>query len=265
MGMRQSMIVDIGDMPVRLSTADAGLLAMLELRYAGFVSGAASAVFDFDVSVVPQGSFDVEADLSVRSENGCWQIDRGDFHAEWDPRTRQGSIRQTRNPYAADSVLRIIHTLLLSDEGGFLLHAASAIRNGRAFLFTGRSGAGKTTIARLAPPDATLLTDEISYIRRTDGGFVAFGTPFAGELGTSGERVSAPIAAIYQLDQAPHNAITPLDPAQAVSALLQNVLFFTEDPDRTRQVFHAACNCAAAVPVQRLSFVPDTRVWDLIS
>jgi ABC-type iron transport system FetAB ATPase subunit len=72
-------------------------------------------------------------------------------------------------------VLRILHTLLLAAEGGFLVHAASAVRNGRAFLFAGLSGAGKTTIAGLAPPDATLLTDEISYVRKLDDHYYAFG------------------------------------------------------------------------------------------
>ncbi len=94
---------------------------------------------------------------------------RGDFRAHWDPSAGRGHIRQSANPYSIDSVLRIVHTLILAREGGFLLHSAGAIRNGRAFLFSGVSGAGKTTISRLAPPDVTLLTDEVSYIRRNEG------------------------------------------------------------------------------------------------
>jgi hypothetical protein len=46
----------------------------------------------------------------------------------------------------------------------------------------GSPGQGKTTISRLAPPDATLLTDEISYLRREGDGYIAYGTPLAGEL-----------------------------------------------------------------------------------
>jgi len=48
------------------------------------------------------------------------------------------------------------------------------ISDGQAFLFSGVSGAGKTTMTRLAPPDVTLLTDEISYLRPNAGGYAAF-------------------------------------------------------------------------------------------
>ncbi len=81
----------------------------------------------------------------------------------------EARVRQNANPYSLDSVLRILHSLILAERGGFLLHAASAICDGRAYLFSGVSGAGKTTMTRLAPADITLLTDEISYLRPSAG------------------------------------------------------------------------------------------------
>ena len=232
-----------------------------------------------------------DQDLSVRLEAGRWVMERGDFRAEWDPQCNRGWVRQSANPYAIDGVLRILHSLILAREGGFLVHAASAVRNGRAFVFAGVSGAGKTTLARLAPPDVTLLTDEISYVRDTGYGtrdtgtgsvpnhesgvrsrksegrsprsrpspesksqitnfksqitnrqspignqqskienlaspespipspvsrvpaFQAFGTPFAGELARIGQKVRAPLAALFLLKQGPENRIEPLSEA----------------------------------------------------
>ena len=130
-------------------------------------------------------------------------IERGDFHARWDPRTGRGRVRQNANPYSLDSVLRIVHSLILAERGGFLLHSASAICEGRAYLFSGVSGAGKTTMTRLAPADVTLLTDEISYVRPSGGGYAAFGTPFAGELAKAGENCAAPVSALFFLEQGP--------------------------------------------------------------
>ena len=116
------------------------------------------------------------ADLEVSRNQNVWKISRSDFWAEWDTQSRRGLVRQSPNPYSIDTVLRILHSLVLTEEGGFLVHAASAIRNGRAFLFSGVSGAGKTTISRLAPPDVTVLTDEISYVRKC-GGFTGPSEP----------------------------------------------------------------------------------------
>ena len=136
--------------------------------------------------------------------------------------------------------------------------------NGRAFLFSGVSGAGKTTIASLAPQDAKLLTDEISYVRKTTEGYTACGTPFTGELARVGENCSAPVKAVFLLAQGPVNRIDPVSTVEATRCLLRNTLFFAKDPDLVKLVFRTACEFVDKVPVQRLTFVPDSRVWDLI-
>jgi hypothetical protein len=235
----------------------------LENRYEGFVGKSECADYEFDVELTPPGSVGAAEDVRVFRQSGIWSLERGDFRAQWDPASSSGSIRQSANPYSIDSVLRIVHTLLLSRQGGFLVHAA--VRNGRAFLFAGPSGAGKTTLSRLAPPDAVLLTDEISYVRRVEGDYVAFGTPFAGELAKIGENVRAPIAAMYLLAKGPENRIEPVGKAQAGYSLLTNILFFAEDAELVSLVFQSACEFVTRVPVYRLTFVPDARMWEMIS
>jgi hypothetical protein len=278
--------------------------------------------FQLDVELVPPGMVSDAEDARVRLEGGRWVMERGDFRAEWDPERRQGWVRQSSNPYSIDSVLRILHSLILAREGGFLVHAASAIRNGRAFLFAGVSGAGKTTISRLAPPDVVLLTDEISYVRQVRSresevrgqksevrsqnedrqnatlssttftssptpdawnltpasdtsslthdtrnltpAFVAFGTPFAGELARIGENLRAPVAALYLLTQGAGNRIEAVSKAEAARALLQNILFFAQDEELVRLVSQSAFDFVSCVPVCRLVFAPDSRVWELI-
>ena len=262
---RHELVIEIGKIPVRVRTANLAFLQMLENRYAGFVGAGRSAAYEFEVDLEPLDEARVEDDLSVLRRSGRWSLERGDFRAEWDPASNRGSIRQSANPYSIDSVLRIVHTLELAREGSFLVHAASAVRNGRAFLFAGVSGAGKTTISRLAPKDAVLLTDEVSYVRRHEDGYCAFGTPFAGELAKSGENINAPIAALYLLAKGPENRIEPVGPAEASRALLESILFFARDPELVKSVFQAACEFICRVPVYRLTFVPDAGVWEMIA
>jgi hypothetical protein len=236
-----ALTLDIGGIPILVRTDSADFAHMLEDRYGEFVTaGTPQALVELDIELVKEPGLGVrdtghgardtglgsrdsgfglrtsspqspahdldeyDQDLSVRLEQGRWVMERGDFRAEWDPQGQRGWVRQTANPYAIDGVLRILHSLILAREGGFLVHAASAVRNGRAFVFAGVSGAGKTTLARLAPPDVTLLTDEISYVRDTGDGTrdTRHGTRETGDVagimgkasGDKGERGESQIA-----------------------------------------------------------------------
>jgi len=266
----QEVIIEIGGMPVQVRSESPEFLRMLEDRYAGFLNPEADPIFEFDIELVAPRRITEEDDVAVRFESGRWLIERGDLRAEWEPVSRCGRILQSPNPYSLDAVLRIIHSLVLARQGGLLVHAASAVCSGKAYLFAGVSGAGKTTISRLAPADATLLTDEISYLRVDDGGgrgrgYLAYGTPFAGELAKIGENVQAPLAAVYFLQKGSENTIEPVKSSEAARMLLENVLFFAHDPELVGLVFESACKLVSCVPVYRLTFVPDESVWELIA
>lgn len=267
--------IEIGGMAIALRTDDPGFRRLLEGRYAGFIKPTPHPHFEFDIDLFDPDLRDIDRielsalmqadeDVQVRVQDGEWFLQRGDFRARWDARGGRGRIRQSRNPYAIDSVLRIVHTLILAKQGGFLVHAASVIRGGRAFLFAGVSGAGKTTISRFAPADATLLTDEISYVRREGDVYRACGTPFAGELAKLGENQSAPLGTLFLLEKGPENRIEKIATSEAVRSLLRNILFFAEDTELVNLVFRSACEFVEQVPVRRLTFVPDERVWDMI-
>ena len=259
-----SVVIEIGDIPVRIVTEDADFLEILQDRYAGFVSNAQQAEIELEVELIQPQPTDPDADVEVLFDEEIWALRRGDFRAEWNPETRRGWVQQTANPFSIDAVLRIVHSLALASQGGFLLHSASAIRNQKAFLFAGVSGAGKTTISRLAPLDVTLLTDEISYVRRCDTGYIGYGTPFTGELAKLGENVSAPISALYLLTQGNENRIDPIPPADATRSIMANLLFFAKDEELVQRVFHSVFEFVSCVPVARLTFMPDSRVWELI-
>lgn len=206
------LTIDIGDVPVLVQTDNPVFAHMLADRYGEFVAAdAPHAVIELEIQLVKEAGLGVAASgdetwdtglkedddadpgVSVRVEGGRWVMERGDFRAEWDPPCHRGWVRQSANPYALDGVLRILHSLILAREGGFLVHAASAVRNGQAFVFAGVSGAGKTTLSRLAPPGVTLLSDEISYIRDTGYGTPDTGTESAPGFGPRAWTSNSPI------------------------------------------------------------------------
>jgi hypothetical protein len=261
----ETVSIEIGGIAIALRTQDPSFHRLIENRYTGFVGESPKSQLEFDIDLCELSDSSPDDDLEVKIDAGEWLLKRGDFRARWNPETSRGQIRQSCSPYAIDCVLRIVHTLILAGQGGFLVHAASAIRGGKAFLFSGLSGAGKTTISRLAPPDATLLTDEISYVRREGNRYMAYGTPFAGELARVGENQCAPVSAVFLLEKGLQNRIEPVGPSEVMRRLLRNILFFADDPELVKLVFQSACEFASLVPIHRLTFVPDQRVWEIIS
>ena len=267
---RPCVTVEIGGIPIALHPSDPQFCDLLQSRYETFATRDSSAepVCRFEIHLATEGR---ESDENVRvtrevtSSGLHWNFRRGDFDAIWNPRTGRGRITQCPNPYSIDTVLRITHSLVLAQQGGFLLHAASAIRNNRAFLFAGVSGVGKTTMSRLAPADATVLTDEISYVRVTpEKDYIAYGTPFAGELARVGANTSAPLEALYLLVQGPENRIVPIPKIEAARAIMRHVLFFAEEQDLVAKVFDSVLEFVSRVHVAQLILTPDARAWEII-
>jgi hypothetical protein len=264
-----AVTVNIGGVPIVFVSDNPHFHADIVERYPGFVRtadpGAGQVpLVRFEVEILPDGELSADEDVRVWKELDRWSGRRGDFRAQFDLERGRGTIQQELNPYALNSILRIVHSIYLVQQGGFLLHAASAVRNGCAFVFSGLSGAGKTTISRCAPEDAVLLTDEISFVRPQGLRYHAWGTPFAGDLGRAGANVNAPITTLFFLEKGAANFVENIDKAQALRLLLRNILFFCEDAEMIGKAFAAACAFIDRVPVRRLTFVPGVEVWNFL-
>jgi len=168
-----------------------------------------------------------------------------------------------RNQYALDSLLRVLLSWKLLGRRGFLLHAATVVRNGKAYIFTGRSGAGKSTVASLSP-EGSVLTDEISLLRREDGVWRAYGTPFWGEFRAAGSNSSAPVAGIFRLLQAAENQVEILRPVAILRALLPNVLFFSAETEANRRLLEILSQAATEIAGYNLAFRPNATFWEVL-
>jgi hypothetical protein len=171
-------------------------------------------------------------------------------------------VSSVRNEYALDSVLRVLLTRLLLPSPGFLLHAATVVQDGKAYVFMGRSGAGKSTVASLSPR-GSVLTDEISLLRRIEGTWYAHGTPFWGEFRAAGQNRRVPLERVFALVQAGSNRTAPLAARQALAGLLGNTLFFSEDRAEREQLLRAQVSLIGSVPVERLEFRRDETFWEV--
>lgn len=135
---------------------------------------------------------------------------------------------------AFENVFRVIVAYRLLAQGGMILHSAGLAQNDKAWLFMGRSDAGKSTIAKLGEnAGLTILSDDMNAIILRDGRYLTEQLPFAGEHGqTALTKGKFPVQAVYYLQKSQHNALEETPTAQRLAELMVCSPFINVDPYR---------------------------------
>jgi energy-coupling factor transporter ATP-binding protein EcfA2 len=136
--------------------------------------------------------------------------------------------------------------MLLARSGGLLVHAYGVVLEGKGLVFFGRSGAGKSTVARALPEDG-VLSDELVALRRESEGVRLCSTPFFGDLVLDRRRREAPLHAALSLVQAPVTSVQPLTEAEAMSRLVACVALPVGDPSLEAEAFRVAADLVPAI------------------
>lgn len=249
--------ISIGNIPLRLNISDDTLYQKAFERYSAFLAQASDAL---PIFLNRGNDLDRSPDIIAHKESR--------FACTWESSSLRlqdtsAYFDGVRHEFALDSLIRILLSALLSPEKGFLLHAATILRDGHAYVFTGRSGAGKSTVASLSPV-GSVLTDEISLLRFVDGAWHAFGTPFWGEFRADGANIHAPIAGLYFLQQSPHDRREAICSREALLGMLPNVLFFSRERQLTESLLRSLDEFLASVQSYKLFFRKDASFWNVV-
>ena len=250
-GPRQQFDLCIGCLPFRLQMHDERLFDAASERYSAFTDLQGADPLPIALNE-PAGPQQAQTDFGYDFEGAALRASSHGIH-----------FHGVRNEYALDSLLRVLLSWKLLGHHGFLLHAATVVRHGKAYVFTGRSGAGKSTVASLSQ-EGSVLTDEISLLRRENGGWRAYGTPFWGEFRAAGSNTSASVAGIFRLLQAPENRVTPIRPVTLLRCLLPNVLFFSTEEQANRDLLEILTRAVKEIPGYNLEFRKNATFWEVL-
>jgi len=186
-----------------------------------------------------------------------------------------------RFPGVFENFLRVLVAYRLLELGGTVLHSAGVVRDGAAFLFLGRSGAGKTTAARLSlARGAEVLSDDLNALaiggawggasggaRSGAGVVVVLKLPFTGDLGERRAlRPPVPLGGLLRLAQDSADALAPLSRAETLACLLACAPFVNVDPHRRERLEQVllALAAAAAPRAFTLRFSLSGGFWSII-
>jgi hypothetical protein len=169
--------------------------------------------------------------------------------------------------YALDYPLdELLFQHRLAREGALEVHACGLVWRGRALVLCGRSGAGKSTTARLwrrHTRGVRVLSDDRIVLRPEGCGARAWGTPWHGDGGfTSSE--SRPLGALFFLGHGRTTRLRPLSRAEAAARLLARGFPPPWDPEAMARALDTCAAISAAVPAFELAFRPDRTAIDAV-
>lgn len=116
--------------------------------------------------------------------------------------------------------------MAMLEKDAFYLHASSVAVDGNAYLFSAKSGTGKSTHISLWKKyfgsDAVVINGDRPFIRKIDGDFYAFGSPWAGKEGWSVNE-GFPIAGLCFIERSLKNDIKRIGQADVIDKIFRQL------------------------------------------
>jgi hypothetical protein len=160
--------------------------------------------------------------------------------------------------YPLDGLILYYLTVI---HGDIMIHASGVNHSGHGYLFSGASGKGKSTMARLWDnAGVTVIHDDRLIIRNISGAFRMFNTPVYNDDAPSG----SPLNRMYLIEHGIENKLILIQGAAAVSLLMANCIQHNWDPEIIAQTMGSLSVLCANIQVFKLSFKPDRSIIDFI-
>ncbi|MBO6031261.1 MAG: hypothetical protein J6V97_07055 [Prevotella sp.] len=130
------------------------------------------------------------------------------------------------NLFGINNALMVMYALSTAHQQTALFHSSVVSHQGKAYMFLGVSGTGKSTHSSLwlkHIEGTELMNDDNPVVRILDDGSIrVYGSPWSGKTPCY-RNVSYPLGAIVNLSQAPENRIRRLKPIEAYAALMMSI------------------------------------------
>ncbi len=178
----------------------------------------------------------------------------------YDPETHTVNYQGTAEPDILRFSLWQAFGMAALEHSVTAVHSSAVQYRGRAVLFLGESGTGKSTHTRLWLENidgATLLNDDSPFLEAGETEIKAWGSPWSGKAPCYRDE-AYPVAAVVRLSQAPENRIHPLKTAEAIGALLPSFPpSFAYEEATSDLLSEILSRIIGQVPVYHLECLPD--------
>jgi hypothetical protein len=189
---------------------------------------------------------------------------RADYQIEVDSEYKSATISVYDELALKHALTNLYSSFIVHNNWGLLLHSSCAIEDGKAHIFAGQSGAGKSTAAKLSFPRC-LLSDEATLLKITSSGVTVYNSPFRSELEAELFEGSVELASIQLLHQSLKNKRIRSAKSDALLHLMDKVFFWPRNQEETKAILKLMTMLVRQVPVYDLFFQKNNTFWELIS
>ncbi len=163
-------------------------------------------------------------------------------------------------------LLRAAYGMVAIHHKTVKIHASVTEKEGKALIFLGKSGTGKSTHSRLWKefvPGSSLLNDDEPIVRLLDDGSLrVYGAPWSGSTPCY-RNAWAEVSAFVHLYQSPENKLTRLKGVEAFASLFQSSALLRSDERGRQRAFDLITDILGRVPYYRLDNRPDREAVSL--
>jgi hypothetical protein len=168
--------------------------------------------------------------------------------------------KERHRNFAVDNSLMLMYTFATSCRQTALFHSSVVSHKGKAYMFLGLSGTGKSTHSSLwlkYIEGTELVNDDNPVVRvHEDGSIIVYGSPWSGKTPCY-RNVVYPVGGIVKLDQAPYNEINRLKGVRAYAAVVPSISGKRWDKKLAEGLHETENLLAQYVPVWHLDCLPD--------
>lgn len=160
---------------------------------------------------------------------------------------------------ALATMLQALFSQTVLSRHGVLLHAAAVAHKGKAYLFMGKSGTGKSTHAGLwikSVPDCKLLNDDNPVVRIESGHPLAYGTPWSGKTPCYKDE-GYELAGVARLRQSRINSFQPKRGIEAFVTILPGCAVFPQATDLHTKLCDTLAQLTDHITVGAMECRPD--------
>lgn len=158
---------------------------------------------------------------------------------------------------------RVVTSIRIFSLGGLLVHGAGIVKDQLGYIFTGYSGAGKTTVCRLSD-GYTVLNDDMLILSPGESGWQISATPFTNPTQVAPGSGSAPLHKILFLRQDINHHLEDIPNSKAVAELLTHIPVISHSPLHTSSLVDRCKDIIHKTKVHELHFLPDRGFWKLL-